>query len=59
MVYKHKAPGDKPESTERQADIAELEFGYKFRISEHRQNQVRIRCLNAGGMINTRVGKYG
>jgi len=59
MTVYVKAPGDKPESTERQADIAELESLYKFRISDHRHNQVRNRCWNSYGLINTRVSKHG
>lgn len=54
-----KAPGDKPESTERQADVAELESRYRFKLSERRHNQLRIRCKNSGGEINTRVSRYG
>jgi hypothetical protein len=44
-----------PQSTERQADIALSEVFFGYRISEHRQNQVRIRCKNCGGEINTRI----
>lgn len=48
---------DVPESVERQADIAVSEFKNMYRISEARQNQCRIRCLNAYGEINTRYPK--
>ena len=55
VTHKAHAPlPDVPESTERQADIAMLEQEYEFRISEMRQHQLRIRCLNAYGEINTR-----
>lgn len=54
-MYAH-APYDKPEACERQADIAELESRYHFKISQHRHNQVYIRRKSGSGDIHRRVG---
>ena len=49
-MYKH-VIRDKPEATERQADIAELEAFYHFKLSEHRANQVYIRRQRGCGAL--------
>lgn len=54
-MYAH-APYDKPEACERQADIAELESRYRFKISEHRHNQVYIRRKSGSGDVHRKVG---
>jgi len=55
-MYTH-VPYDKPEACERQADIAELESCYHFKLSEHRHNQVFIRRRSGSGDVRRRVGK--
>ena len=55
-LYAH-VPCDKPEACERQADIAELESRYCFKLSEHRHNQVFIRRRSGSGDVHRKVGK--
>ena len=54
-MYTH-VPYDKPEACERQADIAELESRYHFKLSEHRHNQVFIRRRSGSGDVHRKVG---
>lgn len=55
-LYAH-VPTDKPEACERQADIAELESRYKFKLSQHRHNQVFIRRRSGSGDVHRKIGK--
>lgn len=55
-LYAH-VPTDKPEACERQADIAELESRYGFKLSQHRHNQVFIRRRSGSGDVHRKIGK--
>ena len=52
-----KAPGDVPESTERQADLAVMQCCNGVKYNPMRMHQIRIRTMNSYGEINTRYPK--
>ncbi len=46
---------DKPEACERQADIAESESIYRYKLSEVRHNQVFMRRRSGSGDLHRKV----